>query len=694
MISFCRQGDKTTAGDTVEKTIDNALWAFKQEIKHQTENLVDIVLEAAVSCSHKTLHYALLLGLLHGENPDWVSSFIGAAGQRFERELQAGEVVGPRLLLRLFACLTHTSVLHSNDVLGLMERTVDVAMKQATAGADPSGLTWQPWCDQLVYAVLGALVWGGARLKAAASDEHEALMQKVQQYMDARLTQESVELRPMYGANDATDAVAASDSGGAGFLGQLWHAVQVLRQEPQTLQQQEDIDPNDPDAPQHHDDPEPPLQQLEIQGIPMQLVTAYVNKLKGQAVELPPISLPDAVPGVEFDAAQLGLVGRAEVAIKLQGRYPARGGMRILESQYTDGSRGALERFIAEEMIIDLLAAFDAHRVELAQMLCSGLPLPYDYSGLLCETLFAQLLRLPHPRLTPVAFSALIAHTALLRPAFPRYLAGSVRQLYLRLQFLAPELAGRLADVLAHFISNMSFRWPWDKYRMGLAQPPGGPQRTFLIAVLHDLVKLTSWDHQLLLQETPAEFLALLGDQPGFVGLPMPLPYPPPAAPPAGLPAVQQLQLQQQQGGGGTDGQGEVQQVPEARDEGGDEQMTEADGSAAAAGDSTVHEQDAAAGSAAGTDEAMQHIEQQQQQQQSEAGPSLRQQAGGDAAMAEADAGQQEQQQPEVQDPEMLWAGKLLGVMQSRPPPEYKPLTYEQVIEWIDKQEVRGCKRC
>lgn len=43
-------------------------------------------------------------------------------------------------------------------------------------------------------------------------------------------------------------------------------------------------------------------------------------------------------------------------------RYPARGGMRVLESQYTDGNRGPLERFVAEEMIIDLLGAFDAHR--------------------------------------------------------------------------------------------------------------------------------------------------------------------------------------------------------------------------------------------------------------------------------------------------------------------------------------------
>jgi hypothetical protein len=33
------QSDKTVAGDTPEKTIENALWAFKQEIKHKTENV-------------------------------------------------------------------------------------------------------------------------------------------------------------------------------------------------------------------------------------------------------------------------------------------------------------------------------------------------------------------------------------------------------------------------------------------------------------------------------------------------------------------------------------------------------------------------------------------------------------------------------------------------------------------------------
>jgi hypothetical protein len=139
------QSDKTVAGDTPEKTVENALWAFKQEIKHKTENvglgtvincdhcqticlhssscmtlpacacllqsshhvvclhssvqqrpyllcaacssvclltqphpavaaflqLNDVVLEAVVSCSHKTLHYAVLLGEQIGNEHTW-----------------------------------------------------------------------------------------------------------------------------------------------------------------------------------------------------------------------------------------------------------------------------------------------------------------------------------------------------------------------------------------------------------------------------------------------------------------------------------------------------------------------------------------------------------------------------------------------------------------------------------------------
>jgi hypothetical protein len=55
----------------------------------------------------------------------------------------------------------------------------------AFAGSDPSGVTWQPWADQVVYAVLGGLVWGGDRL-AAAAQEHGRAMAAVETYMEAR----------------------------------------------------------------------------------------------------------------------------------------------------------------------------------------------------------------------------------------------------------------------------------------------------------------------------------------------------------------------------------------------------------------------------------------------------------------------------------------------------------------------------
>jgi hypothetical protein len=204
-------------------------------------------------------------------------------------------------------------------------------------------------------------------------------------------------------------------------------------------------------------------------------------------------------------------------------------------------------------------------------------------------------------------------------------------------------------------------RWPWDKYRGGLSQPPGGPQRTFLVLVLQHLVRLTAWDHQMLLQETPPEFLALLGEQPVFHGLPKPEPYPPPPKPPA-LPP------------------------PAAAPAAGDEAMAEADGAAAAAAGDKDGE-DAADDAAA--DDAMQQDEQQQQEAAEKAEQEQQQQPpDGDEAMQDAGEGQQQQQDEPPADPELVWAGKLLGVMQARPPPQHKPLSYKQVLEWVDQQQV------
>lgn len=211
---------------------------------------------------------------------------------------------------------------------------------------------------------------------------------------------------------------------------------------------------------------------------------------------------------------------------------------------------------------------------------------------------------------------------------------------------------------------------------MGLTQPPGGPQRTFLVLVLQHLVRLTSWDHQLLLQETPADFLALLGEPPHFSGLPVPEPYPPPPKPPALPPASKQQ---------------------DAAPAGGDGDAAMADADQAAAADKPSELDGQQQDGAAAADTGMQLAEQNEgaEEQLGKEQQQLQQQAGdADQQMTEASGQQLEQQQQaeEPADPEMLWAGKLLGVMQARLPPERKPLTYEQVVEWIDQQKVgRKC---
>jgi hypothetical protein len=190
------------------------------------------------------------------------------------------------------------------------------------------------------------------------------------------------------------------------------------------------------------------------------------------------------------------------------------------------------------------------------------------------------------------------------------------------------------------------------------------------VLVLQHLVRLTAWDHQMLLQETPPEFLALLGEQPGFSGLPNPEPYPPPPKPPA-LPP------------------------PPAAAAAGDEAMADAEegGDAGAAGDGKDAAEDDAAAAAAPPDDAMQQDDQQQEAAEKPEQEEEQQQQDGDQAMQEAGdgEGQQAQQVDEPPaDPEMVWAGKLLGVMQARVPPSLKPLSYEHVLEWVDQQQVRG----
>jgi nuclear cap-binding protein subunit 1 len=91
-------------------------------------------------------------------------------------------------------------------------------------GLEDGGRGWQPYTDHVVYCALMALPWGGPELAEGAPAETARIFAAVEAYMGARARQSQPALAPFSARRDEKDTAAASDSGGASFLGQVLRA--------------------------------------------------------------------------------------------------------------------------------------------------------------------------------------------------------------------------------------------------------------------------------------------------------------------------------------------------------------------------------------------------------------------------------------------------------------------------------------
>jgi hypothetical protein len=415
------------------------------------------------------------------------------------------------------------------------------------AARDPGGATWQPWSDHVAYCALAALPWAGGDLATAAPGEFGGVLEAAERYMAARPCARDAALAPFLpDALPEDDAASAADSGGASFLGELWAAVRACQQE--------------------HD--------WAVASIPHGLATAFQQQLaRGDDEEPPPpLKLPrlqvPSAPPLPPGAVPAGAAAPA-LAAAVRAHYPPRGGLVLLPREKVEGTRPAVERIVAEEYVLDSVAAYDGRRVELATLLVSRLPLPYDHTGVLIETLLGAMARLPAPALRPVAYHTLIMDVCKLARESPKYMAAWVRAVYDRMGALDPEvgcggagggggdaevgqrgavqcsavqrsagharpwrrrdmgtsprqhaqasaaparltrslappprppspspqLRRRVADYLAHHLSNFQWLWGWERWQEVLSQPPSHPQRVFCSDVLQRMVALSYWEH-------------------------------------------------------------------------------------------------------------------------------------------------------------------------------------------------------
>ncbi|KAM7273140.1 hypothetical protein ACFE04_027804 [Oxalis oulophora] len=125
----------------------------------------------------------------------------------------------------------------------------------------------------------------------------------------------------------------------------------------------------------------------------------------------------------------------------------------------------------------------------------AGLPVPFRYEYLMAETIFSQLLLLPHPPFKPTYYTLVIMDLCKALPgAFPAVVAGAVRALFEKIADLDVECRTRLVLWFSHHLSNFQFIWPWEEWVHVLDLPKWAPQRVFVQQVLEREVRLSYWE--------------------------------------------------------------------------------------------------------------------------------------------------------------------------------------------------------
>lgn len=424
------------------------------------------------------------------EEPELVNSIVHKIQEELNECLKDPERYRKaRLLLRLIVCSVVTGVIEPSNAFSVVKAFIDAAISIATTNGEARGRWWQPYADHLVYMALSAVPYGGKGLMEASREEILELSTLLDQYMLDRPRNLQPGLQPFAMPVKEGDRLAASDGGAASFLSEYVSAFKQMIE----------------------------LEQWELVSIPrvhMDYEITLAGAQQTHTIQLPAIPTNPPITTV-FDNAS----DTVQEALVLQA-FPPRGILRFLDDQHTLGDRIPMERFTAEDYILDTIAFFEGNRVECAKQLAYRLPLPYAYEPLTCEVIFSQMLRLPVPEHKPVLYAGLIVDLCKLLKSFPRAIGPCVRESFVRMNVLDPALRERLAEWLAYHLSNFDYVWPWSKWSHVLSAPAYDGQRKFCIAVMNRMIRLAYWDR--IHSALPDEFRPLLPSKPEVLPLPSP----------------------------------------------------------------------------------------------------------------------------------------------------------------------------
>ncbi|KAI8557323.1 hypothetical protein RHMOL_Rhmol04G0001700 [Rhododendron molle] len=434
--------------------IETCFGVVRRELEHSGIDILTFLLQCAEQLPHKIPLYATLVGLLNLENEDFGRKVVENAYTDLQDALDSGNCNSIRIWMRFLTAMMCSKVVQPNSLVFAYEALLSSAA--TTVDEEKGNPAWQACADFYITCVLSCLPWGGAELVEQVPDDIQSVMSGVQGYFSLRRRVSDIGFSVFKDADDTENALDEKD-----FLEDLWGRIQDLSN-----------------------------RGWKLDSVPRPHLSFEAQLVAGKSHDLAQISCPKPPD----PPAVLSAVACGKQKHEAELRYPRR--IRRLDIFPTSKMEDIqpIDRFVVEEYLLDVLLYLNGCRKECASYMV-GLPVTFRYEYLMAETIFSQLLFLPHPPFKPMYYTLVIIDLCKSLPgAFPAVVAGAVRALFDKIDDLDMECRTRLILWFSHHLSNFQFVWPWEEWAFVLDLPKWAPQRVFVQEVLEREVRLSYWD--------------------------------------------------------------------------------------------------------------------------------------------------------------------------------------------------------
>ena len=522
--------------------------------------LIDYLLECVAALPAKTPVYGTLVGLLNAKDAAFGEDLLGAAAARLRAALGElpvrGAALRVRLLLRFLGCLANSRAVQPASLCALLAGLLAAAAAALAPGAPASSadvVVSVPAraADALAHAVLSALPWCADVLAERCAAGLGEVFEAAAAFMAARRAFDGGATRcfPLVAAGRSGEAAGeegeeGEEKEGSDVLDALWSHLQSAR-------------PSGPFG-----DAALILRTHAVESIAEQLEAGGADA--AHPVVLPPAAEPTAAAAAAAAAAADGggsAPARWRTALpcplEIFAIAPGDGGKPLPASAVAIASLPWLDRMLWQERAGDMIESFADEHELCAQHLWRAaalLPLGEHVSRelLVLDGVLAWAMQLPL-RCPGVAVPAggggvlnddeggtagdlarrmRQVHAVLrdLMEASPRFggaFAGVVNLFYRRAGALDAGAHDRLVDLLAFFLADFEFNWPWARFSAaaggaagtaaggavgGGADAAPDAQRRFVSALLAKCLRQTY--HSKLEAALPEELRPLLPPQP------------------------------------------------------------------------------------------------------------------------------------------------------------------------------------